>query len=44
MQYFSLSGLFHLVGFPVAQLVNKTLAIQKNLIRFLGREDPLEKG
>ena len=28
----------------VAQLVKNPLAMQESLVRFLGREDPLEKG
>ena len=30
--------------FLVAQLVKDLPAMQKTLVRFLGREDPLEKG
>ena len=31
-------------SFPEAQLVNNPPAMQETLVRFLGREDPLEKG
>ena len=31
-------------GFPVAQLVKNLPAMQETLVRFLGREDPLQKG
>ena len=33
----------HLWGFPVAQSVKSLHAIQETWVRFLGREDPLEK-
>ena len=33
-----------LLGFPVAQMVKNLLAMQKTWVRFLGQEDPLEKG
>ena len=31
-------------GFPVAQLVKNLPAMQETPVRFLGQEDPLEKG
>ena len=31
-------------GFPVAQLIKNSPAMQETLVRFLGWEDPLEKG
>ena len=41
----------HIIGVPEgegsfseAQLVNNPPAVQETLVRFLGREDPLEKG
>ena len=30
--------------FPVAQTVRNLPAMQENIVRFLGQEDPLEKG
>ena len=32
------------IPLPLAQLVKNPPASQENLVRFLGREDPLEKG
>ena len=37
-------GGFSLVASLVAQLVKNPLAMQETLVRYLGREDPLEKG
>ena len=37
------SSIFSLV-FPIAQLVKNPPAMQETLVRFLGREGPLEKG
>ena len=34
----------HLLGFEIAQLVKNLPAMQETLVRFLGWEDPLEKG
>ena len=35
-----------MTGYPslVAQLVKNSPAMQENLVRFLGREEPLDKG
>ena len=38
------AGLKLKMGFPVAQLVKNPPAMQETLVRFLGQEDPLEKG
>ena len=32
------------MGFLIAQLVKNLPAVQETLVRFLGQEDPLEKG
>ena len=34
----------HIQGFPGAQLVKNLPAVQETPVRFLGQEDPLEKG
>ena len=36
--------LYHVMASLIAQLVKNPPAMQKTLFRFLGREDPLEKG
>ena len=36
--------LMSVVGSPIAQLVKNLPARQETLVRFLGWEDPLEKG
>jgi len=36
--------LFSFLASLIAQLVKNHPAMQKSLVRFLGREDPLEKG
>ena len=33
-----------MLSFPIAQLVKNPVAVQETPVRFLGREDPLEKG
>ena len=32
------------LNLPIAQMVKNLLAMQENQVRFLGQEDPLEKG
>ena len=40
----ALSDIPRIVGFPGSLAVKNPPAVQKTLVRFLGQEDPLEKG
>ena len=47
-QFLDLLGISHLSAFPWASLISQFIknlpALQEDAVRFLGREDPLEKG